>query len=184
MLSSKKRFFIALIPPQAVQEEAYKIQQYFSEVYNSHAALRSPPHITLQPPFDWDLDALPALVKELQIFSQFYSPIPIILDGFAAFKPRVIYINVVKTPELLNLQQALMIHAEAKLNIVHQPSKNRPFSPHLTVGFRDLTKPNFYRAWSEFQRKEIQFNFIAHKLTLLIHNGKMWENYQKFIFNS
>lgn len=184
MSVSKQRFFIALLPPQEVQEEANKIKQYFSDVYQSHAALRSPPHITLQPPFDWEVKDLPRLLEELHRFSQSHPSIPMTLDGFAAFKPRVIYINVRKTPELLAVQQALMSHLESGLNLVHYPSKNRPFSPHLTVGFRDLTKPNFYRAWEEFQGKEIYFDFMIEKLTLLSHNGKMWKIYQDFSFTS
>jgi 2'-5' RNA ligase len=49
---------------------------------------------------------------------------------------RVIYINVVKTPELLALQKDLMACVEASLGIVHQVSKTRPFAPHMTVAFR------------------------------------------------
>ncbi|MEA5536584.1 2'-5' RNA ligase family protein [Crocosphaera sp. XPORK-15E] len=180
MNSSKKRFFIALLPPQEVQLEAHKIKQYFSEVYNSHAALKSPPHVTLQPPFEWEIEALSLLIEALQNFSQSQLSIPMILDGFAAFKPRVIYINVLKNQELLLIQKNLMSHLESSLNIVNPISKNCPFSPHLTVGFRDLTKPNFYLAWSEFQDKKFYFEFIIDKLTLLLHNGKMWEIYQEF----
>lgn len=181
---SKKRFFIALIPPNDVQEEANKIKEYFKEVYNSKAALKSPPHITLQPPFEWNIDDLPELVETLNYFSQFQTSFSMTLKGFAAFKPRVIYIDVVKTPELLWIQEQLMSYLESSLTIVHQVSKNRPFSPHLTVAFRDLTKPNFYQAWSEFQDKEIHFTFLINQLTLLIHNGKNWEIYQEFPFNS
>ncbi|MDJ0844860.1 2'-5' RNA ligase family protein [Crocosphaera sp.] len=180
----KKRFFIALLPPQNVQKEATKIKKYFKEVYNSKAALKSPPHITLQPPFEWDMETLPKLIQELNHFSASQQPFSMTLNGFAAFKPRVIYINVLKTAELLSIQKSLMSHLESSLNIVHQVSKNRTFSPHLTVGFRDLTKRNFYQAWSEFENKEIYHEFIINKLTLLIHNGKNWEIHSEYNFKS
>ncbi|MFN6233029.1 MAG: 2'-5' RNA ligase family protein, partial [Microcystis sp.] len=48
-------FFIALLPPPEVQEIATKIKVEFAEIYNSRAALKSPPHVTLQPPFRWNL---------------------------------------------------------------------------------------------------------------------------------
>lgn len=182
--TSKKRFFIALIPPENVQEEATKIKEYFRDIYDSKAALKSPPHVTLQPPFEWEIEALPQLIQELNHFSASQPSFSMTLNGFAAFKPRVIYINVVKTPELLAIQKQLMSHLESSLNIVHQVSKNRPFSPHLTVGFRDLTKNNFYQAWSEFETKEIYHEFIINKLTLLIHNGKNWEIHSEYNFNS
>ena len=65
---SNKRFFIALIPPKEVQEEATKIKEHFRDVYNSKAALKSPPHVTLQPPFEWDIEELPKLIQELNDF--------------------------------------------------------------------------------------------------------------------
>ncbi|MDJ0597773.1 MAG: 2'-5' RNA ligase family protein [Crocosphaera sp.] len=181
--TSKKRFFIALIPPKTVQEEATKIKEYFKEIYKSKAALKSPPHITLQPPFEWNIEELPKLIQELNDFSESQKPFSMTLNGFSAFKPRVIYINVLKNPELLSIQKSLMSHLESTLDIVHQVSKNRPFSPHLTVAFRDLTKRNFYQAWLEFENREIYHNFIVDKIILLIHNGKKWEIYQEFYLN-
>jgi 2'-5' RNA ligase len=56
-------FFIALLPPLEVQEIATKIKLEFAEIYNSRAALKSPPHVTLQPPFRWNLEQLPDLER-------------------------------------------------------------------------------------------------------------------------
>lgn len=181
---SKRRFFIALLPPQEVQEVASQIQHYFAEVYQSKAALKSPPHITLQPPFEWEFSNVSSLEEQLQKFSQTQFTLSITLDGFAAFKPRVIYMNVLKMPDLLLMQKDLMFHLESELQIVDPVSKSRPYTPHLTVAFRDLTKPNFHQAWAEFQTKELYFEFSIDRLTLLIHNGKMWEVHQQFLFNS
>ena len=104
------------------------------------------------------------------------------LSGFGAFAPRVIYINVLKTPQLLAMQKQLMTELEESFGIVHPASKNRPFSPHLTVAFRDLTKPNFRAAWQEFQQRSLYFEFTVSQLTLLIHNGKQWEIGNEFSF--
>lgn len=176
-------FFIALLPPDEVQQVANEIKNHFAEVYNSRAALKSPPHITLQPPFEWKPEDLPILTEHLKYFGQNHSSIPIILDGFAAFKPRVIYINVQKTPELLFVQKNLMNSLESSLEILHLPSKNRPFSPHLTVAYKDLTKANFYKAWQEFLTRSLRFEFMITKLTLLIHQQKKWEIQQEFFLN-
>ncbi|MCU0533982.1 MAG: 2'-5' RNA ligase family protein [Hydrococcus sp. Prado102] len=181
MTQSKRRFFIALLPPAEIQQIANKIKQHFAEVYNSCAAQKSPPHITLQPPFEWKLEDLTFLEQKLGEFAIAQSPISMTLDGFSAFKPRVIFINVLKTPELLAIQKALMDELETSLRIVHEVSKNRPFSPHLTVGFRDLTKANFYKAWDEFKEQQLRFEFLVSQLTLLIHNGQRWEIHQEFL---
>lgn len=171
---SKSLFFIALLPPTAIQQEVNLIKHYFSEVYNSKAALKSPPHITLQPPFYWEQDRLLELKTVLQEFAQKQASISIILRKFAAFPPRVIYIDVINSQELLLLQQELNYLLESALNIVDRAGRKRSFTPHMTVGFKDLTKANFYQAWSEFQVKSFNYQFTASKLTLLQHNGQSW----------
>lgn len=180
--TTKQLFFIALLPPNEVQQFANRIKRHFAEVYQSRAALKSPPHITLQPPFPWLPEDLPILEKRLAQFTLDKSSIPIILDGFAAFKPRVIYINVIKTPELLLVQKELLAGLESFLKIVDRASQNRSFTPHLTVGFRDLSEANFDLAWQEFAEQKLIFEFTVSQLTLLAHNGKFWQIQREFAF--
>ncbi len=180
MSSCKQRFFIALLPPQEVQDDVNEIKQIFADRYGSRAALKSPPHVTLQPPFDWLSEDLPTLMQALSEFASRQAPVPMELSGFGAFVPRVIYINVVKTPELLDLQAKLMAYMETTLGIVDPVSKTRSFEPHMTVGYRDLTKQNFWVAWAEFQYQPLKANFQVLNLTLLIHDGKRWNICKEF----
>jgi 2'-5' RNA ligase len=89
----------------------------------------------------------------------------------------------VKSPELLTLQANLMAYVESKLEIVDKVSKTRPFAPHMTVAFRDLTKQNFKAAWPEFEKRQLYFEFTAEKLTLLLHDGKRWNIKSEFNFD-
>ncbi len=184
MTGQKQRFFIALLPPEDVQQVANEIKQHFDQVYHSRAALKSPPHITLQPPFLWDVQDLPRLESALTEFSLHQSPIPMNLENFGAFPPRVIYINVLKTTELLTLQTQLGAFLSEQLNIVDIKATTRPFSPHLTVAFRDLSKQNFRKAWPLFAEQKLEYNFIVNQLTLLIHNGKRWEIKNNYYFQN
>lgn len=179
-MNQSNRFFIALLPPPDIQDYVNQIKQYFAERYGSRAAQKSPPHITLQPPFEWLEEEVPALKQCLSTFVNNREPVRVTLSGFAAFPPRVIYINVLKTEELLSLQTDLMAHLETILGIVDPVSKSREFSPHLTVAFRDLKQQNFKTAWAEFQQQQLQFEFIADYLTLLLHDGKRWNVYDDF----
>ena len=183
-MSEFNRFFIALLPPPDIQDQVNAIKQHFSDRYDSRAALKSPPHITLQPPFKWLSANLPALQQCLSTFANHREPVPVKLSGFAAFPPRVIYINVLKTQELLILQTDLMVYLETVLDIVDPVSKSRPFSPNMTVAFRDLTRQNFKAAWTEFQQQALQFEFRANYLTLLLHDGKRWNVSEEFPFLS
>jgi len=176
----KRRFFIALLPPQPIQDYANEVKQYFAEHYASRAAQKSPPHITLQAPFEWSMDEIDTLKQRLSEFAIAQTPIPISLSGFSAFVPRVIYINVLRTPALLDLHQALLTHMEAALGIADPNAKQRPFAPHMTVAFRDLSKQNFRAAWPEFQHRSLEFEFVASHLTLLLHDGHCWNRYEDF----
>lgn len=176
------RFFVALLPPQDIQDYANQIKQHFADHYASSAALKSPPHITLQPPFEWADANLPLLEASLKEFATGQQPVVITLKGFDAFAPRVIFINVVRSQELLNLQADLMAYTESNLGIVDKVSKTRPFAPHMTVAFRDLKKQNFRDAWPEFEKRQLHFEFTADKLTLLLHDGQRWNIKSEFDF--
>ncbi len=176
------RFFVALLPPQDIQDYANQIKQHFADRYASSGALKSPPHITLQPPFEWADTNLPLLEASLKEFASRQQPVAITLRGFDAFVPRVIYIHVVKSQELLTLQADLMAYTENNLGIVDKVSKTRPFAPHMTVAFRDLTKQNLKAAWPEFEKRQLDSEFTADKLTLLLHDGKRWNIKSEFSF--
>lgn len=181
MNQSKQRFFIALVPPLEIQQQITQIKQYFADRYNSRRALQSPPHVTLQPPFELAATDVSKLEEFLKTFVDKRLPIPVTLSGFAAFTPRVIYVDVVKSSALLELQKDLMADFETNLGIVNSVSKTRPFVPHMTVAFSDLTKPNFDAAWLEFQGRSIFFEFTASELTLLIHDGSQWNIGTEFL---
>ncbi|MEH2155414.1 2'-5' RNA ligase family protein [Nostoc sp.] len=176
------RFFIALVPPQDIQDYTNQIKQYFADRYFSSGALKSPPHITLQPPFEWADANLPLLEASLKQFASGQQPVAITLRGFDAFVPRVIFINVVRSQEVLTLQANLMAYTESNLGIVDKVSKTRPFAPHMTVAFRDLTKQNFKAAWPEFEKRQLHFEFTANQITLLLHDGKRWNIKSEFGF--
>jgi 2'-5' RNA ligase len=180
MLQSQRLYFVALLPPQEIQDYANQIKQYFADKYASRHAQKSPPHITLQPPFKWEDAEVPRLEEYLKDFASVRESVPITLKGFGAFAPRVIYINVVRSLELMTLYSDLIMYLESNLGIVDKVGKTRPFAPHMTVAFRDLTKQNFKTAWSEFEKQQLHFEFTAFDLKLLLHDGRRWNVKSEF----
>jgi 2'-5' RNA ligase len=181
-MNADRLFFIALLPPPSIQDYATEIKNHFAQHYGSRHALKSPPHITLQPPFKWIPEQIETVQRSLQSFSVSQAPIPITLEGFSAFPPRVIYINVQKTESLLALHHSLIVHLEATLNLADAREKSRSYAPHMTVAFRDLTKQNFKLAWQEFRQRSLSFQFSASQLTLLMHDGQQWNVHSEFPF--
>lgn len=175
MNQARSLFFLALLPPLDIQNYVNQIKQIFADNYGSRAALKSPPHITLQPPFRWCDKDVPDLAQCLSQFAPKQEPVPIALQGFGAFPPRVIYVKVLRTPALLTLQADLMADLANQLGIVDPVSQTRPFAPHMTVAFKDLTRQSFKAAWIEFQQRQLEFEFTATALTLLKHDGNQWQ---------
>lgn len=178
--AKEKLYFIAIIPPAPIYDEALEQKEYFKVHYNSKASLNSPPHITLHMPFRWNEKEEGELAEQLQQFSKSNQPVAIKFNNFSSFPPRVIFINVVMSEELENLQKNLQRYCKRVLNLFNANYKELPFHPHLTVAFRDLKKPNYQRAWDEFKMKNFQAEFIADKLALLKHNGRVWKVHQEF----
>ncbi|MEB3293323.1 MAG: 2'-5' RNA ligase family protein [Synechococcales bacterium] len=200
------RWFIALIPPQEMQVYANQIKQMFADQYGSCKAFTSPPHVTLHPPFTIASREITEIAHQLTIFAADRPAVPVTLSGFGAFSPRVIYINVLPTAALLAMQAELLVYCCSTLGILDPLAKagsqipasqsssrqDRPFVPHLTVAFRDLTVQQFHRAWPEFANRSIEldgqpidrYEFLADQLTLLRHDGQRWVIHQQFPFGS
>lgn len=170
---SLSRFFVAIVPPLPIQTYAANLMQMLGDRYQMRAS-KSPPHVTLYAPFQWPVEQLSSLETALQAFTSSYPSIPIYLSGFGAFRPRVLYVHVERTSELLNLQVQLMVHFETALELVDPVAKRRPFTPHLTLASRNVTKQTFYLAWDELQPHAAEFEFVGDRLTLLHHRGDRW----------
>lgn len=180
---AQARFFVALVPPQEIQDYANQRIQELGDRYQTRTA-KAVPHITLQPPFLWQTSAVSQLEECLSSFAHTQSQIPVMLSGFGAFAPRVLFINVLKTAELLQLQVNLMADLEKHLGIVDPMAQRRSFSPHLTIASRNLTRQTFKQAWSELQPQQVEFQFVADRLTLLIHDGHQWQIQSEFRLNA
>lgn len=180
----RKQYFVALVPPSPVLEEALELKVYFREKYHSKAALNSPPHITLHMPFMWNEQKESKLILKLEDFSRKWDPIKICLDNFASFPPRVIFINVTESDALDTLQQNLHKFFKRELDIFNANYQDKPFHPHVTLAFRDLKKSQYQSAWQEFSSKEYKAEFMADKIALLKHNGKTWDVMKEFLLES
>lgn len=179
-LPSQSLWFIALLPPPDLQAQITQIKQDFCDRYQSRAALKSPPHITLYPPFQWPLTTIAEVKTLLQNFAQTRSAFPITLQGYGAFPPRVIYIDVRPSPVLNLIHQDLLTALDQTLNLRDPRESQRPYRPHLTVAFRDLQRSHFHRAWSEYRDRPFQTEFQATHLTLLSHTQHRWICHQDF----
>ncbi len=173
-------YFIAIVPPSPIFEQAAELKNQLKQHYQSKAALNSPPHITLHMPFEWKEKKEDELVSKLKLFSMSRKSLDLQFHNFSCFAPRVIFIQVIESEALRVFQRELHQFCKTQLNIFNAQYKDLPFHPHLTLAFRDLKKPMFEKAWEEFKEKEFSESFAAKQFTLLKHNGKIWESFMEF----
>jgi 2'-5' RNA ligase len=168
-------YFFAIIPPEKVQASVTEIKENFKDRYNAKHALKSPPHITLIPPFEYKYSEEKRLIENLELFSFEESSFTQRLENFGTFPPKVIYIRVLKSDHLLNMYERFGKFMAKNLGLKSIFHDFRKFKPHMTVAFRDLTKKNFYLAKSEYEEKRISFTYEVKSINLLRHNGKFWD---------
>ena len=169
-----KLYFVALVPEGAVFDDVLALKHEVRERFGSRAALRSPPHVTLHMPFQWQEEKEGRLIASLNKLAEGIGPFPITLNGFGAFPPRVIYVQVEASEALSALYRAVQQNARQDWHI-YPKNDHRPFRPHMTIAFRDLQKPAFVTAWAEFQQRQFNATFTARDLCLLKHNGQSWD---------
>ena len=174
-----QKYFIAIVPPQPLLSDIQTIKQSIFDNYQSKGALRSPGHITLHMPFSFDESKEDKLIECLKEF-QFKTVFPIVLKNYDCFEPRVIFIDVEEQVELFELQKQLVSHVKRNLNIFNQSDDMRGFHPHVTVAFRDLKKPIFYKLWEEYQSKAFTATFDCVSIAILKHIDDRWVVLKEF----
>jgi 2'-5' RNA ligase len=175
-------YFFALVPPEDIQASVTKIKYDFKRRYHAAHALKSPPHITMIPPFRFHKDGEQLLIKSLDSFTKGESRFQQKLQDFGYFPPRVIFIKVHQSAFLSNLYHRIKEHMEKSIHISSLARGLDRFSPHMTVAFRDLTKRNFFLAKSVYDIKKISLEFEVNGIALLRHNGVHWEIIHKSLF--
>ncbi len=167
------------MPPKPLLHQLQDIKHEIFINYNTKGALRSPAHITLHMPFNWDDEKEQKLVSSLESFN-FSQSFDVYLNRFFCFEPRVIFIGVNDNEALYQLQKSLVLHVKKNLQLFNQYDDKRGFHPHVTVAFRDLKKPMFYKIWNDYKDKKFEAFFNCTTFCLLKHINNKWEVYKEF----
>jgi 2'-5' RNA ligase len=167
-------YFIAVVAPKEINEALLTWKKLMKDRFDCSVGLRSPAHVTLIPPF-WMDDVLESKLEDvINDFSQQQKPLEIRLKNFGFFKPKVIYVDVLRSHPLKELQARLQQHLINR-NLFFIKEEDRPFHPHVTIATRDLYKQAFKEAWEIFKEKKFEAVWSATGVSLLRHNQKNWD---------
>lgn len=172
-------FYIAIVCPEPVNEVVLSSKNWMRQHFGSKAALKSPAHITLIPPFLMEERLIDTLTETLSLFSFDTPSIDLQVRNFNHFTKRVIYAQVEEQPILTDLKTALEKY------LVQQPALGirqelRSFHAHITVAARDLKEDDFAAAWEHFSTQQYEADFSATAFSLLQLKGPKWEVLETF----
>jgi len=165
-------YYIALLPPEDIRQEVTALKEHAAEAFHSSKALNSPPHITLIPPFRIEISREAELLERVHACRRPWVSFPVVLDGFDHFSNEVIYVNVCPNPALNAFRAELMACLDP--DMVTETARTRPFRPHMTVAFRDLTPDGFLAAWQYYGNVNYSRDFSAFPPVVLRHTGRIW----------
>ena len=167
-------YYIAIVAPEGINLQVLKWKTYFKDHFECSVALKSPAHITLIPPFWMNEESENELINSIKEFSITKNKFEITLKDFAAFKPKVIFVDVVKSEVLNGFYRSF---ADFIFSVNKFPIKkdDGPFHPHVTLATRDLYKKAFQEAWEIFSNKKYEAFWMVNGVSLLRHNKKNWD---------
>ncbi len=169
----KPLYFIASLPPYMVRQEIHAMKKEIAQKWGPRHALKSPPHITLVPPFRWPKEREALLKEVLYHFAKHHQSFPVVLEDFGRFDQRVIYVRIRHNSALARLHYDLCAWMAQRAQLTCQD--RRPYRPHMTLAHRDLSQELFPSVWAAFAERRYQRHYTASHISLLRHNGRFWE---------
>lgn len=171
--------YLAVLPDEQIAEEVTGFKLFLAERFGARHALRSPPHVTLFPPFRWAESRLEELILSLEAFSSVQRSFDLRLRGFNCFGSKVLYVDVVHSPALEALEHGLVVFLEREFGL----RSNQPhgFHPHMTIAHKDLGREVFPEAWAYFSAQPFERSFPVESLVCLCYNGKGWDVWRSFL---
>lgn len=178
-----QKYFLALVPPREILERAHQIKISIRDQFGMKYALKSPPHITLKMPFNYNEAKESVLAQKLSGFLKDRKPFNVKIDGVGTFGNRVIFLNIEKSQELIELQSELKIFCKKVLNLNDELS-DRNFHPHMTLAFKDLKSKNFEEVLALVKEQSFKTEFLVEELFILKRLENRWDLREKLFFEA
>lgn len=166
-------YYISLVCPDPPAGTIRAYQKWMYDHFGCRAAMKSPPHITLVPPFWFPEEKEASLKQILSDVSFDQDAVEVTWDGFNHFGKRVLYVQVGENPDLHRLESLLSRHLSLNPEAVTIPGR-QSFLPHITVAARDMTPSAYTQAWAYFSGKPFKGSFAANSTFLMKLEPGRW----------
>ena len=169
------KYFFAILPPTAIEGEIISFQKEIGERFGAVHAQKTPPHITVIPPFHCEKERLNKFAENLKDYYK-SNPTPnihITLENFQKFESRTLFVDVAKNNRFESwCKQLKLLFNQEK--IIKQRVEKHFFVPHITIANKDLKKRDFKTAWKELKERKYLRSFELNKLIVLELQSQKW----------
>lgn len=170
------KYFLAVLPPTQISNEIFSFQKEIETQFGAVHAQKTPPHITIIPPFECDPEKLTEFTS---VFSLFLKEKPTVditieLSNFQRFESRTLFVDVAKNNKFEMLCKELKFLFNQQ-KIIKQRIEKHYFIPHITIANKDIKKRDFKVAWEDFKGRSYQRSFKLENLVLLELVAGKWE---------
>lgn len=176
-MKERELYFIAIMLPQAVDEEIVVFKNDMALRFKSKKALRTASHITLKAPFKVPVAQYSEVLQWFTQLNITVAPFIQEIKDFGAFNNRhnpVIFVKPVMNASLQQLQKEVVQQFIPVFPKDVVGKHELTFSPHITIGYRDLLTHQFKAAWQEYADREYAASFIVNSFQLLQHIDGRW----------
>lgn len=168
--------FIALIPEKSFSDKIRILQEELKEKFGLNYAMRIPPHITLQSPFECRENDQIRLKTCIDGIKKEINPITLTTADFGSFIESVIYVGLQRSPALNKMQRDIVDNLETAGCLV-PAQRNNQYLPHITLAHRDLDNLRFPAVWSHISGKRLHDSFAIERLVIYKHEEGRWLEY-------
>ena len=169
------KYFLAILPPEKIATEIVAFQKEIEDNFGAIHTQKTPPHITIIPPFECAPEKLSELTSMLALFLKGKATDDMIieLNNFQRFESRTLFVDVAKNDEFEMLCKELKILFNQQ-KIIKQRVEKHYFVPHITIANKDIKKRDFKVAWENFKEREYRREFSLKSLVVLKLIEKQW----------
>ena len=176
-------YFIAVIPPQEIRDAITEFKKDIAVRFQSKAALRIIPHITLKAPFRVPASDHEDLIRWFQNCRVSVPPFQQQIRDFGSFRNGrnpVLFVKPVMNEYLRQLHNEVIQNFSDGYSSEKVLKSETDFHPHITVVYRDLKFSMFKQAWREYSTKQYSATFEVTDFHLLRHDGRVWNSISNF----
>lgn len=170
------RFFVAVMADRALAGQIEAFRAWARETLGCRSGQRTPPHVTLVPPFVLPLGSLDGLEAALSAAALAGIPFIARVEGFDSFGERTLFARVVPGPDWDALRDRVYVAAsdQGPELVTRFPHPRVPFHPHLTIANRDIPPGSARVALAELRARGLSAQMPVDHLALLRFEEGAW----------